>query len=134
MTRPADPERSRSTVHHGFPGGGEGPVLEVPGHSPGLAGPPRAIFYEDVDYGGASLELTQGWVDDDLTEVNHGFLGLGGDWNDYISSIQTSVPLWVGLWEDVHQGGSSIAIFDGSLDLSSAGWNDRASSIACLPW
>jgi len=117
----------------GFFGGGEGPVIETPGHSPGLSGPPRAIFWEDANYNGASLELVAGYAYDDLTEVHHGLLGLGGDWNDFITSIQTSVPLYAGLWEHVHQGGSSYACFGGSLDLTSAGWNDRASSIMCMP-
>jgi hypothetical protein len=124
-------------IGRGAPGGigsPEGPVvIGSSGHSPGLGGPPRAIFYEDVDYGGASIELVAGLAYDDLTEVHHGVLGLGGDWNDYISSIQTSIPLYAGLWEHVHQGGSSFACFGGSLDLSSAGWNDRASSVACMP-
>ena len=120
-----------SGVGGGTPGGG-GFTLPFPGHASAGEGPPRAILYEHINYGGASKDLFQGWGWSDLTGVYHGLFGLGGDWNDYISSIQ-AIPgaIWVGLWEHVNQGGSSISLEGGSLDLTDVGWNDRASSVYC---
>lgn len=110
----------------GLPPPGPGPI--GPGLTPAYGGPPRTIFFEDVDYGGSDLELNRNRGYYDLTEVPWTFLGTG-DWNDEISSFVTTIPLWTRLWEHVRWTGSSYTVYGGSENLTYVGWNDRASSV-----
>jgi hypothetical protein len=112
-------------------GGGSSSGPEGFGTTPGLSGPPRAVFYEDIFYGGSSIELEPNRGYADLTRVSYTFFGTG-DWNDTISSIQTSIPLWTVLFEDVDYMGSTFTTFGGAQNLLDFGWNDRASG--CGTW
>lgn len=111
------------------------------------SGPPRTIFFEDINWGGSDLELRKDRGYSDLTDVSWTFLGTG-DWNDEISSFLTTAPMWVRLWEHIHSAGSSFTLNSGSTNLihlnvspylplvysgcpnlAAVGWNDRASSV-----
>lgn len=113
------------------PASGYGPIYGPIGpglQRPAWGGPPRTIFFEDIDYGGSDLELRKDHGYYDLTIVSWTFLGTG-DWNDEISSFATTIPLWTRLWEHIHWTGSSYTVYGGSTNLVPVGWNDRASSV-----
>lgn len=73
------------------------------------------------------------------SRLHMGFLGLGGDWNDKISSVWMVGTQVTVLREHVQFGGSTLTLMDpfpgkpgwgGPVhNLVNAGWNDRASSI-----
>jgi hypothetical protein len=101
-----------------------------PGNAKGRNPDHETIFYEDIDYGGddISLEKNRGYYD--LTEVSSGLFGWGSNWNDRISSIETSYQTpWAVLHEDIHWAGQTLSLYGGTLDLVPYGWNDRASSV-----
>jgi hypothetical protein len=107
-------------------GNGDSVHIEPPdkGRSGGagiLAGPTFPPFSV-----GDRLELGEGQIFHDLTEESSGFLGLGSDWNDRISSVQMVATTKAVLWEHVNEGGSSLTVTQSMASLP--GWNDRASS------
>ena len=87
---------------------------------------PHTNFYEHYSFIGDRLELSEGQIYHDLTEESSGFLGLGSDWNDRISSVQLVATTKAVLWEHVNEGGSSLTVTQNMASLP--GWNDRASS------
>jgi hypothetical protein len=102
----------------GYPGGGA-PVPPVP----------HTNFYEDVNFDGSRLELKPNLGYWDLTEVSMGFLGLGSDWNDKISSVQFVSTQVAVLHDDVNMSGSSLTLTFNRANLFEFGFNDRASSV-----
>jgi hypothetical protein len=109
----------------GHPGLGPG-ALQVP---PGPVRPlvPHTNFFEDYNFDGDRLVVGAGGYVSDLTDLSSGFLGLGSDWNDRISSVQMIATTMTILWEDVNQGGSSTTLSDSMGGIP--GWNDRASAV-----
>ncbi|WP_244417005.1 peptidase inhibitor family I36 protein [Streptomyces hygroscopicus] len=91
-------------------------------------GPPRTVFWEDVNYEGSSIELNANRGYHDLTEVPYTFFGTG-DWNDTISSVQMVYTNFAVLYEHVNLAGSTFTCYHGESNLTQHGWNDRASSL-----
>lgn len=91
-------------------------------------GPPRTVFWEDINYVGSCIELNANRGYYDLTEVPYTFFGTG-DWNDTISSIQMIYTKVTVLHEHVRWTGSTFTSFYGEYNLTEHGWNDRASSV-----
>jgi hypothetical protein len=89
---------------------------------------PLARYFEHAGQGGDLLQNNPGRAWHDLTQVRHGFLGLG-NWNDLISSVDWC--RWdISLYEDINYGGSQLYLRAGRTynNLSDFGWNDRASA------
>jgi hypothetical protein len=89
---------------------------------------PMARYFEHAGQGGDLLQNNPGRAWHDLTQVNHGFLGLG-NWNDLISSVDWC--RWdISLYEHINYGGSQLYLAAGRTynNLSDFGWNDRASA------
>jgi hypothetical protein len=91
--------------------------------------PEQVFFYEDADESGDSLNLQPNFIYSDLSDVRHGFLGLG-NWDHIISSV--SWCRWdVFLWDGPNGTGSWLRLPAGcnTPDLGVFGWNDRARTI-----
>ena len=88
--------------------------------------------YEHVDYRGDEFVMSSWECARDLTKCHHGYLGWGGSWNDYISSVKNWFAFWsVYCYEHVYYGGSWLLVPPQHLipNLVNLGWNDRISSI-----
>jgi hypothetical protein len=91
--------------------------------------PEQVFFYEDADESGDSLSLQPNFYYPDLSDVRHGFLGLG-NWDHIISSL--SWCRWdVFMWDGPNGTGSAIWLPAGcnTPNLDVFGWNDRARTI-----
>ncbi|MGH3365777.1 MAG: hypothetical protein ACRDOY_01055 [Nocardioidaceae bacterium] len=95
-------------------------------------GAPGTYFYEDSGYQnwGDDLHLRPHYGYSDLTRVSAGFLG-SESWNDRISAYQCWGTYVVVLFEHVNYTGNTYTTTYGlsHKELTSIGWNDRASSI-----
>ena len=140
-TLEADPTHGGTVVHVDrgpISGGGNLGTLAVP---PGTIPPPESIpghfppgdtqvaqFYEHPGANGDFIDLDPNRGYHDLTEIGYGFLGLGGDWNDRISSFQCVNVGRAVLHEHVNWTGSTF-FSSSEMDLHQWGWGDRASSL-----
>jgi hypothetical protein len=108
------------------------PLAPHPPAPPPPPPPPEAKFHEHADFSGDWLWLGAHKEYNDLTEVGRGFLHTG-DWNDIISSLDTS-NFTVVLYEHINFEGPGISFppHTSISNLSLVGWNDRASSIKNL--
>jgi hypothetical protein len=91
--------------------------------------PEQVTFFQDINESGDTLSLPPAKAYSDLTQVRHGFLGLG-NWNDIISSV--SWCRWdVSLFWDINFGGNHLWLPAGcnTPNLVDLGWNDEASAI-----
>lgn len=90
---------------------------------------PISRYFEDINQGGDLLQNNPGRAWHDLTQVRHGFLGLG-NWNDLVSSVDWC--RWdITLYENINYGGSQLYLRAGRTynNLTDFGWNDRASAV-----
>jgi hypothetical protein len=90
---------------------------------------PISRYFEDINQGGDLLQNNPGRAWHDLTQVRHGFLGLG-NWNDLISSVDWC--RWdISLYENISYGGSQLYLRAGRTynNVVDFGWNDRASAV-----
>lgn len=81
----------------------------------------RVCFYENANYGGASLcaDADSSWV--------------GTAWNDRASSVKVQAGYEAQLYRDVNYGGGFIAVTGDVPDLSARGFNDQTSSFKVAP-
>ena len=110
------------------PGGARGPLPPTP--PPVIYPDPLELFmYDDMDYLGDRLVLSQGKGMPDLSECYTWPFGSG--WNDCISSIGPTSSYGV-FYEHVDFQGSRLLSNDNHY-LAGIGWNDRISSVKCIP-
>jgi hypothetical protein len=88
---------------------------------------PHTNLWEHYNFQGSRLEVRTGDTLHRLSEYSSGFLGLGSDWNDRVSSVQIlNMPGGVTLFEHKDYGGSSMHL---TTSAGGLGWfNDLASS------
>lgn len=81
----------------------------------------RVCFYENANYGGASLcaDADSSWV--------------GTAWNDRASSVKVQAGYAAQLYRDVNYGGGFIAVTGDVPDLGARGFNDQTSSFKVAP-
>lgn len=81
----------------------------------------RVCFYENANYGGASLcaDADSSWV--------------GTAWNDRASSVKVQAGYEVQLYRDVNYGGGFITVTGDVPDLGARGFNDQTSSFKVAP-
>lgn len=81
----------------------------------------RVCFYENANYGGASLcaDADSSWV--------------GTAWNDRASSVKVQAGYEAQLYRDVNYGGGFIAVTGDVPDLGARGFNDQTSSFKVAP-
>lgn len=108
------------------PGGIRGPLPPPP---PTYPDPLELFMYDDMDYSGNRLVLSQGYEIPDLDECYTWPFGSG--WNDCISSIGPTSSYGV-FYEHVNFQGSRLLSNDNHY-LAGIGWNDRISSVKCIP-
>jgi len=99
------------------------------GPFPGTS-PAGAICWEDINAKGSDLYVRPNRGYKDLTKKSMGIFGLGGDWNDEISSVTMNKISMVRLYEHINWQGQTLDLFRDDPDLSKYGWNDRASGVA----
>jgi hypothetical protein len=100
----------------------------------------KAFFFENTNYGGASVEWTKGTDVPDLTKWN---TTSGQKWNDRISSIKVGSDVRVLIYEHINYGGRCMTLSSSrdypdlrnqNAQLSgSETWNDRISSLKVTP-
>lgn len=81
----------------------------------------RVCFYENANYGGASLcaDADSSWI--------------GTAWNDRASSMKVQAGYEAQLYRDVNYGGGFIAVTGDVPDLGARGFNDQTSSFKVAP-
>lgn len=81
----------------------------------------RVCFYENANYGGASLcaDADSSWI--------------GTAWNDRASSVKVQAGYEAQLYRDVNYGGGFIAVTGDVPDLGARGFNDQTSSFKVAP-
>jgi hypothetical protein len=110
------------------PGGIRAP-LPIPPAPPRYHDPLELFMWDDMNFSGNRLELAQGLAMPDLSECYTWPFGSG--WNDCISSIEPTSSYGV-FYEDVNFQGTRM-LSNGNPYLASIGWNDRISSVRCIP-
>ena len=81
----------------------------------------RVCFYENINYGGASL----------CSDVDSSWIGTA--WNDRASSMKVVAGYQAQLFRDVSYGGGTVTVSGNVPDLAAQGFNDAVSSFKVVP-
>lgn len=128
---------SRGYGRPGYPSGSSGrSPSSGGGGGGGFKVAPHTVWTEHTNGEGQQISAPANRGFADLTQIRCGawaWLGIGGSWNDEISSVLMYRVHMCTLYEDIYWGGSTLTIRSTSdfhtQNLPELGWNDRASSV-----